>query len=310
MKKGSLINTFSSYYRKKYGKPVGKVTLQTGFPCPNRAKGGCIFCNPESFRPVSIEDGDSIEIQLDKGKKYLKKLRRTSLYLAYFQQGSATAVPYEVLGEMIEIPLGDPDCIGVILSTRPDCIGEELPSFLGGFHEKFPGKEILVEIGLQSSKPETLKILNRNHTFEDFQNAVTLLKKCDFVQIGVHLIMGIPWENEDDMIATINDVVKMGVNYLKIHHLQVIEGTKLKEIYDREKFKLFNAEDYIDFLLKIIPLIPWEVVIHRLWSDAPQRFLIAPVWNMKSYELMDALVARLHQKGVKQGMEAETDGRT
>jgi radical SAM protein (TIGR01212 family) len=303
-----LIHTFGVHCREKHGMPVGKVTLETGYPCPNRARGGCIYCAPDSFRPVSLQKGDPLEVQLDKGKRHLEQRRGLSAYLAYFQQETSTAGPADELARMFRFPLLDPTCKGVIISTRPDFVGADLLRRLAAVHEELPDKEILVELGLQSVREETLRALNRNHSYADFVGAVGLLRRYPFIQAGAHLILGLPGEGEPEMLGTIRSVCRLGIDYLKLHHLQVLRGTKLHEMYVEKPFRLPGVEEYLDMLARLLAHIPYRVVLHRLWSNAPERFLVEPRWGLKTSSLRDALLEKLRCRGFFQGSEADDHG--
>jgi radical SAM protein (TIGR01212 family) len=299
------VHTFNVHYREKYGMPVGKVTLETGIPCPNRARGGCIYCSPDSFRPVSLQKGDPLDVQLGKGKRHLEKNRGLLIYLAYFQQETSTAGPAGDLAQMFRSPLLDSRCKGVIISTRPDFVGAELLDRLADIHGELPGKEILVELGLQSVHDETLRFLNRNHGYADFVDAVGLLRRHPFIQVGAHLILGLPGEGEPEMTETLRRVSRIGVDYLKIHHLQILKGTKLHAMHVEKPFRLWGPEEYIDTLARLLAYIPYRIVLHRLWSNAPAQFLVEPRWGLKTSALYDLLLDRLRTTGLHQGKNAD-----
>ncbi len=115
------IRTFSSHYRQKYGHAVGKIPLDLGYPCPNRAKGGCIYCMPLSFAPSYLLKRAPISEQITEGKKHLLK-GRFKHYFGYFQQETCTALPVKKLIPVFSEVLADTECVGLILSTRPDYV--------------------------------------------------------------------------------------------------------------------------------------------------------------------------------------------
>ena len=164
-----VIRTFSYHYREKYGHGVGKIPVDMGQPCPNRARGGCIFCRPASFTPSYLKNKDDLLRQVAAGKKHLLK-GRFKKYFAYFQQETCTSLPVEQLVPAFRLLLTDVDCVGLILSTRPDCVKDQLIKSLAELISK-TGKECLFELGLQSVHERSLKMLNRNHSFGDFQDA-------------------------------------------------------------------------------------------------------------------------------------------
>ncbi len=294
-----LINTFSKHYRKKYGASVGKISLHPGHICPNRQYGGCIYCRPASFTPLYLDKQDSIIDQLKRGKEMLAS-RNFHYIFGYFQQETTTALPLKKLKAMFTQVLLEQDCAGLIISTRPDYLEDELLDWLQAAAREL-GKEFLLELGLQSSHDTSLEYLNRNHTYQDFVEAVERIKARQGLQVGAHLILGIPGETPAEMLATVKSVCQLGVDALKLHHLQVIRSTKLHEMHKSKPIPLFTVESYLNLLAAILPHIPQQVVIHRLWSSSHPDVLVAPFWDMYAHELSTRLTALLQEQGLHQG---------
>ncbi len=293
------IRTFSYHYREKYGQPIGKIAVDIGHPCPNREKGGCIFCRSASFTPAYLLKTDNITAQIAKGKKSPLKGRFKN-YFTYFQQETATAMAAEKLLPICDLALRDSDCIGIIISTRPDYIENEFLSGLASLLESTK-KECLIELGVQSAHEKSLTFLNRNHSFEDVRSAVQRIRQYKVFETGAHLIFGIPGENEDDMIATVQKVCGMGINAIKLHHLQVVRDTPLHDMYVRREVRLFSFEEYCQLLLKILPFIPAEVTIHRLCATSHPDILVAPRWNILAATLSKKLMGKMTENGIYQG---------
>ncbi|MGE4559412.1 MAG: radical SAM protein, partial [Desulfobulbus sp.] len=241
------IRTFSLHCRERYGRAVGKIPLDLGVPCPNRAQGGCIFCRPAGFTPASLRPDDSIDQQIDRGKQLLLK-GRFRHYLAYFQQETCTALANERLLPILHRILADPDCLGLILSTRPDAIACGLPPELSRLVQR-SGKDCLIELGLQTCHERSLHWLNRNHGYGDFLGAVERLARYERLRIGVHLILGIPGESEADMRQTLQNVCGLPIHALKLHHLQVIRDTPLHDLYQRGQVPVLSLDAYMELLL-------------------------------------------------------------
>ncbi len=293
-----FINTFSNYYTAKYGAPVGKITLDAGRTCPNREKGGCIYCSAESFTPFYLEKNDSVATQLEKGKAFLHK-RKFTKFFSYFQQETTTAAPLAELLAQLRSSVSDPDCIGLIISTRPDYIKEEFLTEFATFAAD--NKEILIELGLQSAHEKTLRFLNRNHTFEDFVNAVGKIRKAAANKIGVHLILGLPDETFADMLKTVQAVCNLGIDYIKFHHLQVIRDTPLERLYSNRPFTIYSPAEYLETLARLLAQVPRHIVLHRLWSTAAPKLLVAPQWKMSAYELNALLMKIMKEQDLYQG---------
>lgn len=298
-----VIRTFSYHYRQKYGCCIGKIPLDTGLPCPNRQHGGCIFCRPASFTPSCLISTDELVNQVAAGKKHLLQGRFTQ-YFAYFQQETCTALPVETLMPALARLLADDDCVGLILSTRPDYVEEKLLVPLAELICR-TGKECLFELGLQSVHERSLQLLNRNHGLAAFFEAVRKIKGAGCFNLGAHLIFGIPGESEEDMLESVRAVCALGVSALKLHHLQVIRDTPLHQLYMQGKVAVFTQKRYQQLLLKILPHIPAAVTIHRLWSTAHPELLIAPRWNVLASRLSGDLHNEMAASAIWQGQLAD-----
>ncbi len=302
-----VFRSFSYHYRQKYGHGVGKIPLDLGQPCPNRLQGGCIFCRPSGFTPAYLRGTDEIVGQVAEGKVHLLKGRFTK-YFAYLQQETSTAMPVEKLLPILQLLLQeDVDCVGLILSTRPDYVADELLRPLADL-VKESNKECIFELGLQSVHERSLKFLNRNHGFADFRNAVLRIQAAGCFELGTHLIFGIPGESREEMLVSLKTVCEMGVDHLKLHHLQVMRDTALAYLYEEGKVTLFTRDEYLDFLLHALQIIPAGVTIHRLWATAHPAFLLAPRWNCLAGTLSALLQKKMVEKGMWQGQLVDIAG--
>jgi radical SAM protein (TIGR01212 family) len=298
------ITTFKQHYARNYGEPVGKIALDAGLVCPNRLQGGCIYCAPDSFRPFYLETGDSIETQLSKGRIFLAR-RGVAKYFGYFQQETTTAAPRTDLMPQFEHVMAARDCVGLIISTRPDFVGRELLDDLEQLRQRH-GKEIVIELGLQSARNATLRFLNRNHSVEDFTAAVDRIQRAGEIEVGVHLILGLPGEKFQDMVQTVRLIAGLGLGHVKFHHLQVIRGTKLHAMYVARPFPVFDSHDYFRLLAELLGYIPPQVIIHRLWSTSPPALLVAPHWHRAIPQLQDDLLHIMEERSLYQGRYLET----
>jgi radical SAM protein (TIGR01212 family) len=294
-----VIRTFSSFCRTRYGQVVGKVPVDIGRICPNRSKGGCIFCRPASFTPLCLDSGDDVLTQVEKAKVSLLRGRFTK-YFAYFQQETCTAAPVTELLLLAGSLLKDDSCVGLILSTRPDAVAAELLHPLSELI-KASGKDCLFELGVQTVHEPGLQLLNRNHSYADCKEALALIKGYGCFEVGAHLIFGIPGESKNDMLESVRAVCALGIDALKLHHLQVIKETPLEELYLAGEVELFSLDSYLDFLLEVIVIIPETVTVHRLWATSHPDLLVAPRWNVLASDLSKRLSEMMKQQGLWQG---------
>lgn len=298
-----LIRTFSYHCRSRYGEAVGKIPIDIGLVCPNRQHGGCIYCRAASFTPTCLDKDDDVLTQVKRGKESLLK-GRFKKYFAYFQQETCTAAPVEQLMAQFQVLLADVDCVGLILSTRPDAVVKELLDPLATLLTSLK-KDCLFELGLQTVHEKSLRYLNRNHTYDDFVRSFQLIKSYPCYEVGAHLIFGIPGESGEDMLESVNTLSALGIDAIKLHHLQVIRDTHLETLYKKGEVKTFTLESYLELLLRVIAIIPDHVTIHRFWATAHPKLLVAPRWNVLAGLLSEKLRARMIEVGIYQGKGLE-----
>jgi len=289
------VYTYSTYLEKKFERKVFRVGLSTGIKCPNRIKnGGCIFCNPSTFTSEYQSQNLSIEEQLDDAVPRIKKSCGDVGLLAYFQDETSTAGDIEFLRSKFSQALSHPEILGLIVSTRPDFVNAEIVEMLLSF--ELP---VTIEIGMQSVHDKSLDFLNRNHNFLQTRKAIEICGKA-CLEVGVHLIVGIPNESFADMLQTIkyvssNDFIKQ----VKFHNLVVYKNTKLAEM---NNIHLLSIDEYIDILSELIPLLREDIVISRLFTSNIRRSQIA-VGNYEGSkpEWLNKLRLKLIEKKYYQG---------
>ncbi len=287
----------NTYLRRRFGQKVWKVPVDAGFTCPNRdgTKGhsGCIYCNNESFSGASAGD---ITEQVKKRISALKQ-KNINAYILYFQSYSNTYGTLEEIGTKLESALIDDGIVSVHIGTRPDTVDDEKLDYLAELNKRY---EVVVEYGLQSSNPETLRMIKRGHTAEDFAEAVRKtsvrgIKSC------AHIILGLPNDTRADMLETVRFAASCGVHSVKYHHLHIVKDTELENIYKQGKIRVMDVREYADVLAECIALLPEETVIARLMGDAAGETLIAPVWGISKNDFINLLKSVMREKGLRQG---------
>lgn len=294
-------NSFSSYMKKRFNTNVYKVIVDAGFNCPNRdgrlSNSGCIYCNNNSFKPDYCRPTISISKQIEDGISYMQKRYNASLFLVYFQPYTNTYAPVKKLERLYREALSRDSVIGLTIGTRPDCIDEEKISLLESLSKDY---FILIEYGMQSMYDKSLKFINRGHDYRTFLKAIELTKGRN-IFIGAHLIVGLPTETREEMLLMADEISQLPIDFLKIHHLQVIKDTPLEVIYRDSPFHLFGYEEYLDFLIDFIERLSPHIVLERLFSTAPDNILIAPQWYKSKQEILSAIVRNLETKDTYQG---------
>jgi len=306
--------TFGKYLKQKYKKRIKKVPISIpGFTCPNidgtKARGGCIFCENESFSPnfkkekftlnPYIKENPLLNKQLkelykqyENTTKLYKDLYKSEKFIVYFQSFTNTYAPFSTLKKLYEKALNLSDSIGISIGTRADSINEEILQFL---KEKSKNYEIWVEYGVQSSNNLTLARINRAELFEDI--AETIKKTKDYkINVCAHLIFGLPGETQEDMLKSVEDVIKLGIDSIKIHPLYVTENTLLAVEYKKGKFIPITEELYIDTLIKAIKMLPNNISIQRM--TAGTNNLLAPLWCKDKATQMSNIHKALLKAGI------------
>ena len=301
-------NDYGRWIRNKFPFRVQKIAVDAGFSCPNRdgriSSGGCIFCDNNTFNPTYCDSRKSIRKQLKEGKNFFSSKYPKMKYLAYFQAFTNTYAPLERLKRMYEEALSVDDVVGIVIGTRPDCVSPELYDYL----EKLNTQTFLiVEYGIESTNNDTLKYINRGHTFECTQRAIAETTGRGILT-GGHVILGLPGEDYEESIRQAKSISKTSLNLLKIHQLQIIKGTKLADIYSRKPFHIYSVEEYIRLISEYIQRLRADIVLERFVSQSPADMLIAPRWGLKNHEFTNILVNYLKKTGAVQGTKAGTNG--
>jgi radical SAM protein (TIGR01212 family) len=277
-------NANSIRIKEKYGGRIQKVSVNAGFTCPNRdgskGKGGCIYCNNQSFTPSYCVDVENIKGQIDKGVEFLeKRYKKPKFYAAYFQSYSNTYKPLDELKSLYAKALSHNRITGIVISTRPDCVDENILEYLKELSRDY---YVSIEYGIESCYDKTLKWINRGHTFADTKNAIKMTADRGLEVTG-HILFGLPGESRKKMLDQSEILSGLGINALKLHHLQIMKHTKLARIYQDapEQFSLFSLEEYIAFVIQFLEKLDPGIAIERLVSEAPPSQRVNPGWGNK-----------------------------
>ncbi|MBQ3323939.1 MAG: TIGR01212 family radical SAM protein [Muribaculaceae bacterium] len=274
---------YSDFLKQLYGTRVQKLNVNAGFTCPNRdgtiGTGGCIYCNNASFTPAFGGTTSGVSQQLLDAKLFYAGKYSSMKYLAYFQSFTGTYASVNKLRSLYEEALAVSDVSGLVISTRPDCISNEILDLLSDINRQH---RIIVEIGVETIHEHTLALINRCHSWQCASDAIKRIASCG-IHVGAHLILGLPGESEGDMMATVNAVAQLPVTSVKFHQLQVLRGTILAQQWERGELDLISwtPQQYASFCHRIINFLPERIVVERMVSTAPTALLMHPKWNLK-----------------------------
>ncbi len=297
------------YLKQTFGKKMFRLSLDGGMTCPNRdgtvGIGGCAFCSEQGSGDFAQKCVTSISNQIESSKAQIsKKLPKNGMpygYIAYFQSFTNTYAPIDYLRFLFTETIQHPDIEALFIGTRPDCLPEDVFSLLS---ELAKIKPIYVELGLQTTKPESIRYINRCYENSVFETAVTALHKKN-IPVIVHCILGLPFETLADMVQTIDYICSFPIHGIKLQLLHILKGTKLEQDYpmlcEQQAFYCMNRTTYLETLLTLLEHIPSHIVIYRLTGDGPRNLLIAPLWSTDKKRVQNDFRKLLQDRQIKQG---------
>jgi radical SAM protein (TIGR01212 family) len=296
-----LYRTFNQYLKERFGERIYRVPLDAGFTCPNRdgtrAFGGCTFCDARGSGAPTINANNSLRQQLLQEMARIKRRYKAKKFLAYFQAFTNTYAPEGMLRMLYDTALAHPDVVGLCIGTRPDCLSESVLDLLAEYDAR---TFLWLEVGLQTSKNETLTAINRGHTAEEFFDAIRRIKKRN-MKVATHLIFGLPGESQEDMMNTVRQVAQSDLDGIKIHQLCVYKDTPMEKDLRAGQLVLLEEDAYVQLVVDALELLPAEMIIMRLVAEGSQDELIAPSWSFAKNRVMEKIGAAMAMRSTWQG---------
>ncbi len=291
-----LYRSLASYLREVFGRTLRKVSIDPGYGCPNRdgaiGLGGCAFCNMESFVPNHVRgDMDPVE-QI----RHAREGKVDEPFIAYLQAGTGTYTTPDRFSELVDSICGLPGVAGLFIGTRPDCVdGKILDALRPWLYRKL----VWLELGLQSASDSTLDRIERGHDVESFTRARELAWERG-IPVLAHVILGLPGEGPEEMMGTASYLAGQKIEGVKIHHLQVIRGTRMEEVLHSGDVTPLTMDSYPSLVAGFLERLPPFTVIHRLAADAMGDLLIAPQWPVRG-KVIEAIRRHMLEEGKWQG---------
>lgn len=290
-------HTLNYFYRTKFKKKVFKVPLDAHMSCPNKINSnGCIYCSNNSKANI-INSNDTIKEQYFNNIKILEHKWPDSYYIPYFQAGTNTYAPLNTLKKLFESLLGYDKVVGLSIATRPDSLTDEIIDYFGELNKK---TFLTIELGLQTSNENTLKFIKRGHNVKCFIDAVNKLHKKGIFVVA-HIINGLPYETEENMLNTVKLLNDINIDGIKIHMLYISKNTEIADIYQKEKFKVLSKDEYIDIVIKQLELLKDTIVIERITGDPVKDELITPSWLLKKFCVLNDIDKEMAKRDTYQG---------
>jgi radical SAM protein (TIGR01212 family) len=296
---------FSQFLRRRFGAKVYRVSLDAGFTCPNVdgtvTVGGCVYCDNRSFSPNRRLPRVTVRDQVRRGVELLGRRYGADRFLAYFQAATNTHAPVEKLRRLYDEALDHPRVVGLAVGTRPDSVPNPVLDLLQDYAR---GRYVCLELGLQSIHDRSLDWMNRGHHYDAFVDAVDRCRGRG-LDLCAHVILGLPGESRDDMLATADALAGLPVQGVKIHNLHVVRGTPMEATYRAGAVPMFERDEYVGVACDFLERLPSEMVIHRLSGDAPPDYLVAPLWCLDKPALLRAIHEELARRDSWQGKKCQ-----
>ena len=295
-------HTYNYFLRTKFGGKVMKISLNGGFTCPNidgtKGVGGCTYCSSSGSGDFAGNPSLDIHRQFEEVKAMMTN-KWEGKYIAYFQANTNTYAPLPRLKTLYESALSEKDVIGLSVATRADCISEEIADYLKELSEK---TYLTVELGLQTIHDKTGERINRCHSYADFLKGYNMIKERG-IPVCVHLINGLPGETHEMMVETAREVGKLQPDFVKLHLLHIIKGTKIAEEFERGEFSLMTLPEYVSVICDQLEVLPQETVIQRVTGDGKKEDLIGPMWSLKKFVVMNEIDKEMVRRNSHQGIK-------
>ena len=309
--------TIGRYFRNKFGEKIYKVPVSiSGFTCPNIdgtvAKGGCSFCENDSFSPNLQEKKPKfklnpkisenpfldkqlaqLQMQFEATKQRLANKFGAKKFIVYFQSFTNTYAPFPTLKALYEKALSFDNVIGLSIGTRTDCVTDEILDYLVGLSKD---KEIWIEYGIQSFYDETLEKINRGDNASNMEYWIKRSKEKGLNVCG-HLIYGLPGENQEMMLETFRKTVALNVDSIKFHPLYVVKNTLLTNEYRKGRFEPITEELYIDTVVKSIINLPSNISVQRITAGIDDDTLLSPQWCRNKHQQIKNIRLALEKEG-------------
>ncbi len=294
-------NQFSGELKQIFGCKVQRISIDAGFTCPNRdgslGSEGCIFCGGHGSGSHGIRRDLDISAQLEDGKEVMRRKFRASKFIAYFQAYSNTYAPVDRLRALFSEAYSVPDIVGLIVATRPDCLSNETLEYLQELNEQ---TYLWLELGMQSIYDRSLTFINRRHDHSCSVDAVQRAKARG-LRVCVHIILGVPGETREDMLAMPEELNRLGVDGIKLHLLHVMKGTKLAGMYGKGEVSVLGRDQYAGLVCDFLERLDPGILIQRLTGDGGHDNLVAPLWSLKKFEILNLIDSEMEQRGTRQG---------
>ncbi len=289
------------WLKQTFHEKVYRISLNGGMTCPNRDGNldtrGCIFCSRGGSGDFAGNAALSVHEQLLEGRSRLSQKTNCRRFIAYFQAYTNTYAPVSYLEQIFTEAIREPDVAVLSIATRPDCISPEILELLVSLNRIKP---VWIELGLQTIHQQTARFIRRGFSLECYETCVKQLEQAGLTVIS-HVILGLPGETREDMLATVDYLGHSGIQGIKLQLLHVLKDTDLAVLYEKDPFPLFSLEEYCSLIVDCIERLPENMVIHRITGDGPRKLLIAPLWSTDKKRVLNRIQQMFRERNTWQG---------
>lgn len=288
------IYTLNDYCRETFGKKLYKLSLDGGFTCPNRdgtkGTGGCIFCSKSGSGDFAESDTD-LDLQIERAKQKVASKNKNGGYIAYFQSFTSTYAPVGKLRRLFPEVIARDDIDVLSIATRPDCLPGETIELLGKLNKIKP---VWVELGLQTSKEESIRFIRRKYENEEYERAVKNLHNAG-IYVITHMIIGLPGETAEDIKNTLQFIIDNKSDGVKLQLLHILKDSDLYELWQKGEVEVLSKEEYTDILLQLLQMLPEKTAVHRMTGDGNKKTLAAPLWSGNKKDVLNYINKRINE---------------
>jgi radical SAM superfamily enzyme len=267
----TLANRLNSYGQdllKRYGERVHKIALDAGFTCPNRdGTKGTGGCT--FCNNVSFSPAaDTRQGMLEQIAQARGKIARRTRARRFIAYFQAYTNTYAD--------------IEALAAMYREALAQ--PGIVG------------ISVG---TRPDC------GHTFAEYRDTALAARRRG-IPLCTHLIIGLPGETEQHYHATLDAVLDIGADGLKLHPLHVVKHTMLAYQWRRGGYQPLTKPDYIRIAADLIERTPEEVIFHRVTATASRDILLAPMWCAEKWNVLNGIEQELRRRGSRQGRRAGT----
>ena len=300
---GKPYYSLDAYLKQMFGEKIYRLSLDGGFSCPNRdgtlGTRGCSFCSAGGSGDFAADRRKTVTAQLSEAKERIAAKTNAKHFIAYFQAYTNTYADISYLRTVFSEAMRPDEIVALSIATRVDCLDDGVLLLLCELRETFH-KPIWVELGVQSTCDESLRHVRSGFTYADCADTIRRLHRYDIPSI-VHLILGLPGESREQMLASVKKVCTLPISGLKLQLLHILSGTDLAEEYAAKPFPVFDMEDYCQFLVTCVEHVPPHIVLHRITGDGPKKLLLAPAWSADKKRVLNRIHAVFRERDTWQG---------